>query len=131
MLVRNDDPSRVLIIDSAYIWVDVPSELHFHLPVTFTATGGASITAVSLNQNLIKTPLYTAKSDDTAVDVFSTTTTILSIHSNEATADQFPFPLIDFKGMVVLGNDNTLALDLVGAGVAAFNATFFGYYQDK
>jgi hypothetical protein len=126
ILVCNDDPDRVLVIDHVYLWADVAAQFKVHVPA-YAAFDGTAIVGVNLNRTSNKIALATAKADDEQ-NAFVAANTILTLHTNELATDQYAVEA-DFKNSLVLGYHDTVAIDIIGES-AAYDATIWGYYQD-
>jgi hypothetical protein len=124
--VRNLSNERLLVINRIYAWVDVPTALDIHITTSATAFAtGTAVTGVNLNTSSAKVADAEGYTDDDGV---SQGTIIVTLHTNEATADIYP---IDFptNDSIILGRNGLLSIDCV-AELAAFECTFIGYYID-
>ena len=128
ILLRNDDPGKLLYIETIWLGLDVPGVMHIHLPVSFTATDGTAITAVPMSTVSSSTPLYTARADNTDVETFAAARTIMSVRTNEVTTDIHGTEPVQFGGKLVLGYGKTVAVDIIGEP-GAYTATIIGYYK--
>lgn len=128
ILVQNLDPKRKIYIESLYIWQDVASVAFLHFPAhaTWTGENEVAITAVSLNRDITKVPLYAAYSDAQNATL-AAVTTFMALHSNELATGQFAIE-VNFGGSIILGYQDAIAADNV-TEPGAFNATFTGYYK--
>jgi len=126
ILLCNDNPDMRLIIDNIYLWCDVATQLKVHVPA-YAAWAGTAVTGVNLNRTSNTIALATCKADETA-NAFVAANTILTIHTNELTTDQFAASM-DFRNAVVLGYHDSIAVDIVEEP-GAFEATIFGYFTD-
>jgi hypothetical protein len=126
ILVCNDDPDKLLIIDHMYLWNDVASQFKVHFPA-YAAFDGTAIVGLNLNRTSNKIALATAKADDTQ-NTFAAANVVITLHSNELATDQFGIEW-DCKNAIVLGYHDTIAVDIIGES-AAFEATIWGYYSD-
>jgi hypothetical protein len=126
ILLCNDDPDEVLIIDWIYVWCDVATQLKIHVPA-YGAWSGTAVTGVNLNRTSANIALATCKADE-ITNAFAAANTILTVHTNELTSDQYSAS-IDFKNAMVLGYHDSIAVDIVEES-AAFEATIFGYFSD-
>ena len=121
ILVQNTHATKDLYISQIQFSTSALTEVIVHLTdgATFTPTGTA-IVGVNLNNNVGGIAFATAKGDETANTqgniVFHT-----KVLAN--TPNQF-----DMKNAVVLGNNQSIGVDLVTAATAAFT-TIWGYYK--
>jgi hypothetical protein len=121
LLVKNEDPDRLLRVGPVWISGDVATEFIIHCPVVVTPTGTA-VVGVNLDRRSNNVAKATAIGDET------TNSQANVIHRGRGIAN-FAFN-IDFQGALVLGEDDCVAVDLVAEGAAA-NVTILGYYQDN
>ena len=129
LTVRNTSQDRLLVINRLYMWTDVPGSYDIHIQTiatAFSTSNGAVVTGVNLNTSSAKVADAGAISDEEAIT--SQGSIILTLMSNEATADQFAinFPTND---AIVLGTNGRIAIDAAAAS-AACEATIIGYFID-
>jgi len=127
ILVCNDNPDQLLIIDSMYLWSDVPAQLKIHVPA-YATFDGTTIVGVNLNRTSNTIAQATAKADDTQ-NTFAAANVILTVHTNELTGDQYGVD-VNFRNALILGYHDTVAVDIIGES-AAFEATIWGYYTEE
>jgi hypothetical protein len=122
ILVKNTHATKNLYISKIQFSADTASEVKVHLTngATFTPTGTAII-ATSLNNNVGGIPSATAIGDETA-------NTIGNIIFHTQVIANAPNQF-DMNNAVVLGNSQSIGVDLVAASTAAY-ATIWGYYAD-
>jgi len=129
LVVTNKSDTKWLVISSAYIRVDVETQVKFHLPAVFTATPGTEVVGVNLNTNFANTALAKAYCDDDGV-AFVAANTILTLYLPNAVNAQVTTSisqLVDFKDAVILSYNESLAVDIV-TEPGALECTFTGYY---
>lgn len=124
LLVANTSATRRLVITDIWAFSDVPTQLKIHVPAEATLAGTA-VVGVPLNRTNTAAAPATAKADETG-NTFAAANTILTLKTNELTTDQFGVHA-DLKGAVVLGENDSIAVDLI-AETAAFECTIWGYY---
>lgn len=122
--VTNDSKTKKLHITKAYIWVDVPTAIDFHLPAYVTPAGTA-VTGISLNRSKDQTADATAKGDETAM---SQANVILTLHSDENANQTGWGTWVDFEGKLILGYHDTLAID-IESEPGDYEAAIFGYFK--
>ena len=130
LAVKNTSHTRKLVIQTIYVYGDVPTLMKVHCPVPVTLAGGAAVVGVNLNRGEAATlaPAI-ARSDETAT-TFAAGNVIFTAATNETTGDQYGVILSPFlDGAVVLGFDDIIAVDVIGE-VAAYECTIAGYYVD-
>jgi hypothetical protein len=126
LLVCNDDPDRLLHVDSLYVWSDVPTQFKIHFPVYSASFDGTAVTGLNLNRTSNVTALATAFADETA-NAFVAANTVLTIKTNELTTDQFGIIIRNLNG-IILGYHDSVAVDVV-ADSAAFECSIWAYYE--
>ena len=126
LCVVNQSRDRLLCITKVYSWADVPTALQIHCPAAGTWAGTA-VVGVNYNRHSMKTADAVAYANETG-QTLAAGTVILSLENNEATADEFGCKW-DFEGAVILGYDDSIAVDVV-VDSATFNCTIEGYYID-
>jgi hypothetical protein len=119
LLVKNEDPERILRIGPVWISGDTASEFIVHAPVCATPTGTA-VTGVNLDRRSKNIAKATAVGDET-------TNTQANVLMRGRGLANFAF-YFDFYGSIVLGEDDCIAVDFTTDGVAT-NVTILGYYQ--
>lgn len=124
ILLCNDDQDRLLIIDQIYLWTDVAAQFKIHVP-DYPTIAGTAVVGVNLNRTSNSVALATCKADETG-NTFAAANTVLTVHTNELTTDQFG-STVDFKNALVLGYHDCIAADIIGES-AAFEATIWGYF---
>ena len=126
LCVRNDSATEYLVIEKLYAYSDVASDIDVHLiTATFTAAGTA-VTGVCLNPAKATVASATAKADETGNTQGSI---IVTLRNNEVGSDQFSIDY-DFKGAVILGQNQAIGVDLVVES-GAFECTIIGYFIEK
>ena len=121
ILVQNTHATKDLYISQIHFSSDTASEVIVHLTngATFTPTGTA-IVATTLINNVGGIPFGTAVGDETANaqgNIIFHTKVLANV------PNQF-----DMNNAVVLGNNQSIGVDLVAAATAAY-ATIWGYYK--
>jgi len=132
LVLTNNSDTRWLVISSAYMRVDVETQVKFHLPAAFTATPGTTVVGVNLNTNFANTALATALADDDGV-AFVAANTILTLYLPNAVNGQVTTSIgqhVDFQDAVILGYNESLAVDVV-TNPGAYECTFVGYFIDS
>ena len=121
ILVQNTHATKDLYISQIHFSSDTASEVIVHLTngATFTPTGTA-IVATNLNNNIGGIPFGTAVGDETA-----NTQGNIIFHTKVLANVPNQF---DMNNAVVLGNNQSIGVDLVAAATAAY-ATIWGYYK--
>jgi hypothetical protein len=129
LMVRNLSPTRLLVINRIYVWVDVATAIDIHVSTNATAFSaggvGAAVVGVNLNTSSSKVADAGAYSDDAGVTQGSI---IATLHTNELATDQFG---IDFQtnDEIVLGTNGCIGVDDI-TEPAAFECTIIGYFRD-
>lgn len=121
LLVKNEDPDRLLRIGPIWISGDSATEFIVHCPVCASPTGTA-VTGVNLNRrsnNVAKATAIANESTNSQANVVMRGRGLANFSFN-----------FDFFGSLVLGEDDCLAVDFTTVG-AACNVTVLGYYQDN
>ena len=126
LLLCNDDPDRLLHIDRAYIFSDVPTAIKFHFPA-YATWAGTAITGKNFNRTSNKIALASCYADETG-NAFAAGNSFLTLQTNEVTTDQFGV-MVDFQNAVILGYHDSIAIDVV-ADSGAFEATLWGYFEN-
>jgi hypothetical protein len=121
LLVKNEDPDRLLRVGPMWIAGDTATEFIVHSPVVATPTGTA-VTGVNIDRRSTNVAKATAIADET-------TNTQANVIMRSRGLANFSF-YFDFYGALVLGEDNCVAVDFVTEGAAA-SVTIIGYYQDR
>ena len=121
LLVQNNDADRDLKIHTMFLWVDTATIATIHTTdgAALTPTG-TSITATNWNRKSDNTASATAKGDETN----NTQGGIIIPFYAEANKNNN----IDFDDAPILGNGDSIAVDITTAGTAAI-ACFVGFYQ--
>jgi len=127
ILLCNNDPDRYLIIDNIYLWCDVATQLKVHVP-PFAAWSGTAITGVNMNRTSANIALASCYANE-VTNALAAATTIVTLHTNELTTDQYAAS-INLYNALVLGYHDSVAVDIVEDS-AAFEATIFGYFEDR
>jgi hypothetical protein len=127
LLVANQSKDRLLVIEKVYAYSDVPTQLKVHCPAVGTWAGTA-VVGVNLNRLSTKTADAVAYADETG-NTFAAANTVVTLNTNELTTAEFPVEY-DFKGAVILGYDDAIAVDII-AESAAFDCTFLTYFIDN
>ena len=124
ILIRNDHTTKNLHILGFSFNGDTASTIKCHLTdkTNPTPAGTLSIVGVALNSILGGIPLATAFGDETA----NTQGNIVYNFKIEANKHYD----IDLHGAVILGTNNSFAIDYVSAATAAFT-TVLGYYKER
>lgn len=125
LLVANDSTTKFLYIYSIYVWSDVATAIHIHVPSYVTPAGTATV-GVNLNRTSGKLAEATAKANETA-NVFAQANVLYTLHTNESATDQFAV-YMEFNGSLILGYHNSVAVDIVEDS-AAFNCTIVGFFE--
>lgn len=129
LVLTNKTDTKWLIISSAYVRVDVATQVKFHLPAAFTPTPGTEVIGVNLNTNYAGTALAQAYCDDDGV-AFAAANTILTLYLPNAVNAQVTTSIgqhVDFKDAVILGYNESIAVDII-TEPGAFECTFTGYF---
>ena len=126
ILLCNDDPDKLLHIDKAYVFSDVPTAVKFHFPA-YATWAGTAVTGKNFNRTSSKVALASCYADETG-NAFVAGNTFLTIQTNEVTTDQFGVS-VDFKDSIILGYHDAVAIDIV-ADSASFEATIWGYFEE-
>ena len=121
LLVKNEDPDRLLRIGPVWIAGNAATEFIVHCPVCAAPTGTA-LTGVNLDRRSINVAKATAIATET-------TNTQANVIMRSRGLANFSFAF-DFYGALVLGEDQCVAVDFVDEGTAA-SVTVIGYYQDR
>ena len=119
LLVKNTSTDNDLVIEDMHVGGDTETEVIIHCPTCSTPTGTA-VTGVNLNRKSNKTADATAKADETTNSQANVIKKIL-INGNNS-------EFIDFKGAIVLGLNDCIAVDFVTNGGACY-VTIRGYYH--
>lgn len=124
LLIRNDSKTRLLVIDSCLLWVDVATKIQIFCPGPGITLAGTAVAAKNLNRASNKTAPASAYADETA-------NTQANIIANIFVPDgsALAHTTVDFNGAIVLSYDESIGFDIV-AESAAYNITVFGYYVD-
>jgi hypothetical protein len=125
LLIANESPTRLLVINRIYVWSDVPTSIDVHFPAKATWTGTA-VTGVNLNRASSKVAAATAITDETGQATQGPI--YITLQTNEATGAQFA---IDFytDDVPILGKDDAIGVDMAG-NAAAYECTIIGYFID-
>lgn len=130
LTVRNLSPTRLLVINRIYVWVDVATAVDVHISTNATAfaaggIGAAPVVGVNLNTTSNKVADAGGYSDDTGI---SQGTIITTLHTNELATDVFG---IDYRtnDEIVLGTNGCIGVDDI-TEPAAFECTIIGYFID-
>jgi len=126
LAVRNDSNTKYLVIEKLYVWSDVATAVDVHLITADYTSAGTAVTGVCLNKASPTVADATAHADETGNTQGDI---IITLHSNELATDQFAIDY-DFKGSVILGDNQAIGVDLV-ANSGAFECTIIGYFIDK
>jgi len=132
LVLTNKSDTRWLVISSAYVRVDVETQVKFHLPAAFTPTPGTVVVGVNLNTNFANTALAEAYCDDDGV-AFVAANTILTLYLPNAVNAQVTTSIgqhVDFQDAVILGYNESIAADIV-TEPGALECTFVGYFIDS
>ncbi|MFA5163818.1 MAG: hypothetical protein WC441_04875 [Patescibacteria group bacterium] len=124
LCVANQSKTRKLVIDSVYVWSDVPTQVQVHATANYT-WAGTEVTGVNLNRTSANTAnaiAYTNESGNTQGSIIITKTT------NELATDQFSIKC-NLDGAIILDYNQAIAVDLV-ADSAVFKCTIVGHYID-
>jgi hypothetical protein len=121
LLVKNEDPDRLLRIGPLYASSDAITEMIVHSPACTTPTGTA-VTGTNLDRRSSNIAKATAIADET-------TNTQANVVMRCRLFADFTFGF-DFAGALVLGEDQCIAIDFADAGTSA-SVTIIGYYQDN
>jgi hypothetical protein len=130
LMVRNLSPTRLLVINRIYAWVDVATAIDVHISTNATAFSaggvGAAVVGVNLNTSSNKVADAGGYSDDAGV---TQGTIITTLHTNELATDVFG---IDFRtnDEIVLGTNGCIGVDDI-TEPAAFECTIIGYFIDS
>jgi hypothetical protein len=129
LCVVNQSKSRKLVIQSLYVYADVPSLLKVHVPAACTWAGTA-VVGVNLNREKASVLADAVAYADETGTTFADANVILTIATNETATDQFGVWIENLNGgALILGYDDAIAVDIIGES-AAFNCTIVGYYID-
>ena len=120
LLVQNNDDNKLLFITDVWVYGDTASVITIHCPEGVTPTGTA-VTAVSLNRSNRATPNATAKGDETG-------NTQGNIVVNTAIHAALEGKHIDLYGAVILGYNDSIGVDYVTNGTAAW-VTIWGFFK--
>lgn len=130
LLVANLSKTRKLVIQSLYVYSDVPTLLKVHVPVAATWAGGTEVVGNNLNREMASVLPDAVAYRDEAGCAFAAANTILTIATNETTTDQFGVMIENLHGgAIILGYDDAIAVDVV-ADSGAYEMTISGYYID-
>jgi len=126
LAVRNDSSTKYLVIDKLYVYSDVATAVDVHLVTATYTSAGTAVTGVCLNKAKATVASATAHANETGNTQGDI---ILTLHTPELTTSAEAVGY-DFKGSVILGQNQAIGVDLV-ADSAAFECTIIGYYIDK
>lgn len=129
LLVQNIATSKILVIDRMYLWTDTAAQLKIHCPVTATFAG-TGVVGNNLNRRFSNNAPANAFADETA-NAFVAGNVIETVYSPLAVNAQITTAFavqIDFKGAVILGANDSIAVDIV-TETAAYEITIVGYFQ--
>lgn len=131
LLVANLSKTRLLVIQSLYVYSDVPTLLKVHVPVAATWAGGTEVVGVNLNRELASVLPDAVAYRDEGGSTFAAANTVLTIATNEFATDQFGVMIENLHdGAIILGYDDAIGVDVVADG-AAYEMTISGYFRDK
>lgn len=124
LIVRNNDPDRLLVIDRAWMWTDVAGKWVLHCPATGLTIDGTAVVGVNLNKSSARVAKATATTNET-------TNAVVAIVANVYTPDGSALQgtTVELNGAVVLGYDQSFALDCAAAAADTL-AWVWGYYVD-
>jgi len=131
LLVSNTSNTMNLVIQRAYIWVDIATQVQIHLPVPGIYTGTA-VVGVNLNRNYANNAPAVAFVNETvnalvAAQVIESLYIRLDTNGEITTAAGVP---VDFKGGLILGTNDAIAID-ISTEPTGFEATIVGYFVPK
>jgi len=124
LLVRNDSKTRLLVIDTIFLWVDVATAVQIHCPGPGITLAGTVVTGENLSRSSNKTAPASAYADETGNTQANIIKTVFVPDGST-----LPHTVVDVKGAVVLSYDESIALDVVAESVA-YNFTVWGYFVD-
>ncbi len=129
LAVGNESKTKLLVIAGCYIRCDLATAVDFHFPA-YPSWTGTAVTGVNLNMASTKVAAataYTDETDNTQGTIFLTGYHYVSTVGQATTSTPVFY---DFQDMVILGEHDVVAVDVVGNIAAAFECTFIGYYID-
>lgn len=129
LAVGNESKMKLLVIVGCYLRCDQPTQVDFHFPAYPTWTGEA-VTGVNLNKASTKVADATAYADETnntQGDIFLTGFHYMVAGQATTAVPEF----YNFEDMVILGEHDVVAVDVVEDISVGFECTFTGYYIDK
>lgn len=121
ILIKNINTDKNLLIENISLNCNYATQAIIHSPSNVTSPTGTAITGVNLNRTSGKTSLVTAIQDETS----NTQGDVLFRIHVEAQSNSLFLPI---NGMVVLGFNDTLAIDYMSEGSACY-ATIVGYFH--
>lgn len=130
--VANESKTMLLVITGCYIRCDLATQVDFHFPAYPATPAGTAVTGVNLNMGSTNVAAATAFADETGQA--SQGAIFLTGYHHVATAGETTTSVpvyYDFEDMVILGEHDIVAVDVVENTAAAFETTFIGYYIAK
>jgi len=133
----NNSTSKLLSIESIYVWANTVVQFKIHCPAYVTPAGGTLVTGVNLNRTSGNAADATARTDETS-NVFAAANVIKTVRNTYYTrgngddladiAAAGPGVNVEYFGALILGYHDSVAIDLIGE-TAAFECTITGYYH--
>lgn len=130
LAVGNESKTKLLVIVGCYIRCDLATQVDFHFPA-YPTWAGTAVTGVNLNKassNIADATAYADETGNSIGDIFLTG--YHHVATNGETTTSVPV-FYNFEDMVILGEHDVVAVDVVENTAAAFECTFIGYYIDK
>lgn len=120
LLIKNTSKTKNLFIDSLLVTMASASVVTVHRPATVATPTGTAVAGTNLNGNSANTADATAIKDETTNAL---TVPLLKYQAVAATPIAF-----DLKGAVILGPDQSIAVDTV-ATQASFECKINGWFE--
>ncbi len=131
LFLANESKTMLLVITGAYIRCDLATQIDFHFPDYPATPAGTAVTGVNLNRGSTNVAAATAFADETG-QASQGAIFITGYHHVATTGETTTSVPVyyDFEDMVILGEHDIVAVDVVENTAAAFECTFIGYYID-
>ena len=128
LLVRNDSPTKNLVIERVYFRCDTATAFDIHIvTASFTIAGTLAVTGVCLNKSSPTVADATAYGDETGNtqgDIILTGYAPLAVNAQATTS--LPQD-VNLAGSVILGQNQAIGVDIVTASTAV-ECTIVGYF---
>lgn len=118
--LRNDSTTQSLIIDTIWVTSNVAGSWFIYCPVNATPDG-TTVTGVNLNRRSGNVALATAKRDNTTASLAN-----YIFYGHNLALETVP---VDFRGSLILGYLDCVAVDITTEPTVLAQATILGYYH--